>query len=105
MTEAWEEGMMGQGRYSCSLTGWVTRTGLPWRSPVSSPRAAVSVCLPPSPAAGAPGSVAYEVWLAPSLEISGPCEVSESEARPSVLSRIPGPSVHKTDRQLGRPGQ
>lgn len=57
------------------------------------------------PAAGAPGSVAYEVWLAPSLEISGPCEASESEARPSVLSRIPGPSVHKTDRQLGRPGQ
>lgn len=70
-----------------------------------SPQAAVSVCPTPSPASGAPGSVAYEVLLVPSLEISGLCEASESEGRPSVLSHIPDPSAHKTDRQLGRLGQ
>lgn len=79
--------------------------GQSWRSLVPSPQAAVFVCPTPSPASGAPGSVAYEVLLVPSLEISGLCEASESEGRPSVLSHIPDPSAHKTDRQLGRLGQ
>lgn len=64
-----------------------------------------SVCPTPSPVAGAPGSVAYEVSMAASLEISGLCEASGSEVHLSVPSHIPDPSVHKTDRQLGRLGQ
>lgn len=43
--------------------------------------------------------------MAASWEISGLCEASGSEVHPSVPSHIPGPSAHKTDRQLGRPGQ
>lgn len=107
-----EEGMMGMRKYSCRLSivwkgqqGWTTVGDCPREAQCPPHGAAVSVCPTPSPAAGAPGSVAYEVLLVPSLEISGLCEASESEVHPSVLSHIPDPSVHKTGRQLGRRGQ
>ena len=103
--------MMGMGKYNCRLTRGQMDSedgllqGTAGEKPSVLPQAAVSVSPTPSPAAGAPGSVAYEVLPAPSLEISGLCEASESEVRPSVLSHIPDPSVHKTDRRLGRPGR
>lgn len=87
--------------------GTLRGRGLPWRTPVSSPqhKAAASVCPTPLPVAGAPGSVVYEVLMAASLAISGLCEASRSEGHPSVPAHIPDPSVHKTDRQLGRLGR
>lgn len=104
MTEDWEEGMMRIEKYCWELgRGWRSSVehcgggGLPWRTPVSSPQ--------PLPVAGAPGSVVYEVLMAAFLAISGLCEASGSEGHPSVPAHIPDPSVHKTDRQLGRLGR
>lgn len=113
MTEDWEEVMMGIEKYCWELgRGWRSSVehcggGAALENPSVSPqhKAAASVCPTPLPVAGAPGSVVYEVLMAASLAISGLCEASGSEGHPSVPAHIPDPSVHKTDRQLGRLGR
>lgn len=111
MTEDWEEGMMGIEKYCWELgRGWRSSVDHCWGGCPGDPQclphhAAASVCPTPLPVAGAPGSAVYEVLMAASLAISGLCEASGSEARLSAPSHIPDPSVHKTDRRLGRLGQ
>lgn len=59
----------------------------------------------PSPVAGVPDSVAYEVLMVASLEISGFCDAVGSEVSPSGPLHTPVPSVHRIHRQLGPPEQ
>lgn len=61
--------------------------------------------LAPSPGAGVPDFVAYEVLMVAALEISGLCEAVGFGVLPSGPPRIPAPSVHTIHRLLGPLGQ
>lgn len=121
MNEDWEEGVMGIGRY-----GWGGTLGRGNRSPkwdkelwntggrplgrclgIFPPWGVLpfGVCPAPSPVAGVPGFVAYEVLAVAALETSGFCETAVSEASPSNPPHTPAPSVHRIHRQLVPPEQ
>lgn len=59
----------------------------------------------PSPVAGVPGFVTYEVLVVAASEISGLCETVVSEVSPSNPPHTPAPSVHRIHRQLAPPGR